>query len=123
MADFLINRISITKQYLYSTLLIILVSAVCYGLTAYMGYRVVALVLLLIVSVLAISFDILPVLVSAVLSAVIWDFFFIPPRFTFRVDNTEDVFLLIMYFIIAMVHSVLTFKIRQIQKVSNTPIA
>jgi two-component system, OmpR family, sensor histidine kinase KdpD len=59
MADFLINRISILKQYLYSILLIIIVSAVCYGFAAYIGYHVVALILLLIVSVLAISFDIL----------------------------------------------------------------
>src|SRR6476469_9943118 len=103
MADFLINRITLTKQYFYSILLIIIASAVCYAFTAYMGYRVVALILLLVVSVLAISFDILPVLVSALLSAAIWDFFFIPPRFNFHVDTSEDMILLIMYFVIAMI--------------------
>jgi two-component system, OmpR family, sensor histidine kinase KdpD len=119
MADFLINRITLTKQYLYSILLIIIASAVCYAFTAYMGYRVVALILLLVVSVLAISFDILPVLVSALLSAGIWDFFFIPPRFNFHVDTSEDTILLIMYFVIAMINAVMTYKIRQVEKTAR----
>jgi two-component system, OmpR family, sensor histidine kinase KdpD len=95
---------------------IVIVSAFSYFFIGIIGYKVVAYLLLVTVSVLALFFDILPVLLAAFLSALIWDFFFIPPRFTFQVDNAEDFFLLIMYFIIAMVHSVLTYKIRQIQK-------
>jgi two-component system sensor histidine kinase KdpD len=83
------------------------------------GYRVVALILLVTVSLIAISFDILPVLVSAALSAFIWDFFFISPRFTLHVASTEDTILLIMYFIIAMINAVLTYKIRQVEKVAR----
>jgi two-component system sensor histidine kinase KdpD len=79
----------------------------------------VAFLLLVTLSFLALFFDILPVLVSAVFSALIWNFFFIPPRFTFHVNTGEDLFLFIMYFIIAMVHAVLTFKIRQIQKIAR----
>ena len=104
------------KQYLYSTAIIIVVSAICFGLSGFIGYRVAALILLLTVSLLAISFDIIPVLISAVLSAFIWDFFFIPPRFTIHVDTTEDAILLIMYFVIAMISGVLTHKIRQVEK-------
>ena len=106
------------KQYLYSTAIIIVVSAICFGLSGFIGYRVAALILLLTVSLLAISFDIIPVLISAVLSAFIWDFFFIPPRFTIHVDTTEDAILLIMYFVIAMISGVLTHKIRQVEKLS-----
>lgn len=61
-------------------------------------------------------FDILPVLVAALLSALVWDFFFIPPRFTFTVASPEDLLMLLMYFLIAMVNAVLTFKIRQAEK-------
>jgi len=114
-----LKRINKRRQYLFSILLILLVSAVCYGLSAYLGYRVVALILLLTVSLIAITFDILPVLVAAALSAFIWDFFFIPPRFTIHVANTEDTILLIMYFIIAMVNAVLTHKIRQVEKIAR----
>jgi two-component system, OmpR family, sensor histidine kinase KdpD len=116
---FLRNRITSGKQYLYSIITIVLVSLICYALSAALGYRVIAFILLLAVSFLAILFDILPVLLSAALSAFIWDFFFIPPRFTIHVDNTEDSILLIMYFLIAMINGVLTYKIRQIEKASR----
>jgi two-component system sensor histidine kinase KdpD len=95
------------------------VSAICYGISPWLGYRVIAFLLLLTVSLIAISFDILPVLVSATLSAFIWDFFFIPPRYNFHVGNTEDLILLIMYFVIAMISAVLTYKIRQVEKASR----
>jgi two-component system, OmpR family, sensor histidine kinase KdpD len=103
-------------QYLYCSLIIVVVSVACSLLSGWMGYRVVALVLLLAVSLIAILFDILPVLFSALLSALIWDFFFIPPHFTFWVSHTEDGILLAMYFIIALVNAVLTFKIREVEK-------
>ncbi len=81
-----------------------------------LDHRVVALILLLTVSTVAVTFDILPVLLTAALTAFIWDFFFIPPRYTFHINTTEDTVLLIMYFIIAMVNAVLTYKIRQMEK-------
>ncbi|MBL0153135.1 MAG: DUF4118 domain-containing protein [Chitinophagaceae bacterium] len=107
------------NQYIISLSLVLVVSAICYGISSWLGYRVIAFILLLSVSLIAISFDILPVLVSAALSAFIWDFFFIPPRFTVHVTNTEDAILLIMYFVIAMISAVLTYKIRQVEKASR----
>ena len=65
-----------------------------------MGPQVVAFILLLTVSVIALFFTILPVLLAAVLSALIWDFFFLLPRYNFRVGNTEDRVLLSMYFFV-----------------------
>ncbi len=108
-----------SRQYLISIGLVILVAAVCYGISSWLGYRVIALLLLLTVSIIAITFDIVPVLVSATLSAVIWDFFFIPPRFNFHVGNTEDTILLVMYFVIAMISAVLTYKIKQVEKAAR----
>jgi len=113
------HKIELKKQYLFSILSVLAVSVICYGLTPYLGYRVVALILLVTVSLIAISFDIWPVLLSAALSAFIWDFFFIPPHFTIHVDSTEDAILLIMYFIIALVNAVLTYKIRQVEKLAR----
>ena len=107
------------RQYFISIGLVLLVAAICYGISPWLGYRVIALILLLTVSLIAISFDIIPVLVSATLSAGIWDFFFIPPRFNFHVSNTEDAILLLMYFVIAMISAVLTYKIRQVEKASR----
>jgi len=116
MPDLFINKVSKARQFLFSTLLIVAVSATCYLFSAYISYRVVAFALLVTVSLIAVSFDILPVLFAALLSALIWDFFFIPPHFTLQVSSTEDVILLLMYFVIALVNGVLTYKIRQVEK-------
>jgi len=94
--ELFINRISKSNQFIISILLVCVVSAVCYALSAFIGYKVVAFILLFSVSLLAITLDILPVLAAAVLSALIWDFFFIPPHFTFQVGSTEDVILFLM---------------------------
>src|SRR5215510_10842003 len=48
-----------------------------------------------------------------------WNFFFIPSRFTFHIRSTEDIILLVMYFVIAMINGVLTFKIRQVENISH----
>jgi len=116
MIGFLIKGVNRREEYLISVLFIFVVSAVCFGIAPFLGYRVIALILLLAVSLIAISFDIFPVLLSAVLSAFIWNYFFIPPRFTLHVGATEDVILFAMYFVIAFVNAGLTNKIKQIQK-------
>src|SRR5688572_361965 len=117
MPEYLFGRISKVKQVWVSLLLVGIVSLLCFGFSTYIGYQVVALILLLTVSLIAITFDILPVLLSAALSAGIWNFFFIPPRFTFHVDQTDDTILFVMYFVIALINAVLTYKIRQVQKI------
>lgn len=116
MAAWISYKASKTQQYLISILLIVVVAAICFSLSQYIGYHVVALLLLVTVSFIAMFFDILPVLLAALLSALIWDIFFIPPRFTLSVGTTEDALLLAMYFIIASVNAALTFKIRQMEK-------
>ena len=119
MKTFLLKKHPKGRQYLLSIAIIIIVSGICFGLSELLGYRVVALILLFTVSLLAVTFDILPVLIAAAFSAMTWNFFFIPPRFTIHVHATEDVILLIMYFVIAMINAVLTYKIRQAEKVAR----
>jgi len=119
MINILNRKIGNNQQYLASVLFIMVTSGVCYAIAPLLGYKVVAFVLLLAVSVLAVLFDIFPVLISAVLSAFIWNYFFIPPRFTFHVGATEDAILFIMYFVIALINAALTYKIRQVEKISR----
>lgn len=101
------------SQFLVSVALICLVSIACFTASSLIGYRVVALVLLMTVSLLAMLFEIWPVLAGAVLSAVIWNYLFIPPLYTFRIDNTEDVLMFLFFFLIALVNAVLTSKIKE----------
>jgi two-component system sensor histidine kinase KdpD len=111
-----LSKSSQLKQFLISIGLVVLVSAGCYFLAEHIGYKVVAFILLLTVSVIAIVFDILPVLIAASLSALIWNFFFIAPKFTFHIGTAEDKLLFFMYFVIALINAVLTNRIRRIEK-------
>lgn len=104
------------KQYIISVLLIIITAVLCFLSVDVIGFRAVALILLLVVSLNAILFDIYPVLLSALLSALIWNYFFIPPILTFHIGTPEDVLMFMMYFVIASINAVLTHKIREYDK-------
>ncbi|HEY9488052.1 MAG TPA: ATP-binding protein [Chryseosolibacter sp.] len=116
MKSYLLNNPPKKRQFAISILTVCAVGACGFALNRIMGYRDVAFMLLVMVSILAMFLDIVPVLVAAILSALIWNFFFIPPRFTLTIGDTEDKLLLLMYFVIALINGVLTHKIRQIQK-------
>lgn len=109
------RKLSQSKQYFTSIGLICATAAVFYFFVPYIGYLVVAFVLLMAVSLLAVLFDILPVLTAAVLSALIWNFFFIPPLYTFHIGTPENALMFMMYFVVAFINAVLTYKIRQVE--------
>jgi two-component system sensor histidine kinase KdpD len=113
---FLFHRLNLRKQFLIAITLVLSVSLIGIAVYNLTGYRVIAFTLLVTVSILAMFLDIVPVLIAAFLSALIWDFFFIPPRFTFTVGTAEDRLLLLMYFVVALINAVLTNKIRQMEK-------
>jgi two-component system, OmpR family, sensor histidine kinase KdpD len=119
MDTFILDRVRKPLQYMLVIVLIGVVSMICHFLSGFIGYKVLALILLAAVSFTAMFFDIKPVLLAAFLSALVWDFFFIPPHYTLHIDSTEDAIMLLMYFIVAMVNAVLTFKIRQIEKLAR----
>lgn len=54
-----------------------------------------------------------PTIVAAGLSAVAWDYLFIPPRFTMHVGRWEDGLILLTYAAIAAVVSLYTWRLRQ----------
>lgn len=116
MANFTLRKLTRMQQYIIGVAMVCVVSGICLTFSEYIGYRVIAFILLVTVSLVAMFFDIWPVLLAAALSALIWNFFFIPPVYTFHINNTADVFMFAMYFIIAMVNAALTTKIRQAEK-------
>src|SRR5262245_1575661 len=69
---------------------------------ALIGYRAIALLYLLLVVVLGMKLRRGPVLLVALSSGLVWDFFFIPTRFTLHIANLEDLMMLAMFFIVAM---------------------
>lgn len=117
--ELFINKIGKPSQLLLSLSVVCFIAALCYAMSKYLDYKVVAFILLLIVSITAVLFDIIPVFITAISSALIWDYFFIPPHFTLQVGSTGDSILLLMYFVIALVNAALTYKIRQIEKIGR----
>ncbi len=101
------------QQYFIASIVVIITAVLCFFIKDFIGYQVVSFGLLFVVSTLAFFFGTGPILLSATLSALIWDFFFIPPPYTLHVDKPEDMLMLIMFFIIALLSGVLTSRIRR----------
>ncbi len=108
------------QQYMISIVTILSVSGICYLISPYIGYLTVALLLLFTVSILSVILSVFPVLLAAILSALIWDFFFIPPHFTFHIGKPEDILMLGMYVIIALISGILNSRIRYFEKIART---
>ena len=101
------------RQYLTVSLIIVLTAITCFSIKEIIGYQVVSFALLFVVSTLAFFFGRGPILLSATLSALIWDYFFIPPLYTLHVDKPEDMLMLVMFFIIALLNGVLTSRVKK----------
>jgi two-component system, OmpR family, sensor histidine kinase KdpD len=75
-------------------------------------YLAAGLVYLLGVIILSLKVGRWPILMAGVLSALTWNFLFIPPRFTFRINAVEDATLFLTYFVVAVVAGQLTARVR-----------
>lgn len=106
-------------QYFISALAVIIPSFLMFHLSHAIGYQVVSLVMMFIVSLLATVFGIGPILLAAFLSTAIWDYFFIPPHFTLHIEKPEDALTCIMFFVIALINGVLTTRVRRQQKLTK----
>ncbi len=107
------------SQYFLAGLVTILTALIFLPFKEFMGYQVAALALLFTVSILAIFFGTGPILLCAALSAMLWNYFFIPPVLTFHIEKTEDVMMVGMYFFIALLNGILTTRVRKQEKMTR----
>ena len=106
------------NPYLLSFIFIGATTLICTPLANTESYHVVSFVLLFVVSILATFLGIGPVLLASTLSALVWNFFFIPPHYTFHIDKAEDILMFGLFFIIALVNGVLTTKVRRQERLA-----
>jgi two-component system sensor histidine kinase KdpD len=99
-------------QYLAAFGAVALVTLTAYLFTPLIGSQATALIFLLSVVLLALFVPRGPTLFAAAMSALLWDFFFVPPFLTFRIVRFEDVVLFGVYVVIALVLGQLTVRIR-----------
>jgi two-component system sensor histidine kinase KdpD len=105
-----------SRQYLTVSLIVTITSILSYFVKDIVGYQTISVILLFMVSLLALFYGTGPVLFAAISSALIWDYFFIPPQFTFLIHKPLDILLLIMFFIVALVNGTLTSRVRRQEK-------
>jgi two-component system sensor histidine kinase KdpD len=101
------------SQYFISSALVIATAMLCYAFSNYISYHIAALLLVLAVSAIATVYEVLPVLLSAALSALLLNFFFMPPLYTLHINTHEDLLMLLIYFVIAIVNAVFTIRIKR----------
>ena len=89
------------------------VTAVSLSIFDYTGYWAVALFYLLAVVIAGMRLRRWPTLFLAALSALLWNFLFIPPRFTFYISQFQDFMMFGAYFVIALVIAHLATKLRE----------
>jgi len=106
-------------HYLLAALIIGGIASVCTPLANTQNYHVVSYILLFVVSVLSTFMGVGPILLASSLSALVWNFFFIPPNNTFHIEKTEDLLIFGLFFIIAAVNGVLTTRVRRQEKLAR----
>lgn len=100
------------KEYLIAAAGVAALTTACWLLTPLTGYAAISLIYLLGVLLAGIFLSRGPVLVVAALSALAWNFLFIPPLFTLHIAKLEDALTFATYFIIALTVGSLTAQLK-----------
>src|SRR4051794_35786105 len=100
------------KEYILAVVGVALLTIACWLLTRLTGYAAISLIFLLGVLLAGIFLSRGPVLLVAALSALSWNFLFIPPRFTLHIAKLEDALTFATYFIIALTVGSLTAQLK-----------
>ncbi len=105
-----------SRALLVSLALVAVVTVINLLALAEVGYHTVSILYLLSVIAIALFASRSAVIICAALSAVLWDYFFIPPRFTFVIGKLEDVLMIILYFVTAAALAFLMTRLRTNQR-------
>ena len=100
------------KEYLKAIVGVAVLTLGCWLITPLTGYGSISLIFLLGVLLAGMVLSRGPVLLVAALSAISWNFLFIPPRFTLHIAQLEDALTFVTYFIIALTVGSLTAQLK-----------
>ena len=100
------------KEYITAVVGVSALTIACWLLTPLTGYAAISLIFLLGVLLAGMVLSRGPVLLVAALSALSWNFLFIPPLFTLHIAKIEDALTFAAYFIIAITVGGLTAQLK-----------
>src|SRR5262245_55034776 len=106
------RSVTAAREYLIAITSAALVTALGLAIEPVIGHVPVAPLYFLLVVVLGMKLRRGPVLLVAVSSGLVWDFFFIPTRYSLHIADIEDLMMLAMFFIVAMAMGHLTSRLR-----------
>ncbi len=89
-------------------------------LQPFTGYLAIGMLYLLAVIALSLRVGRGPVIAAGVLSALLWDFLFIPPLYTFYIGKFEDGVMCVTYLVVALISGHLTARIRAQERHERT---
>ncbi|MFN0125226.1 MAG: DUF4118 domain-containing protein [Verrucomicrobiales bacterium] len=89
-------------QFSWGLVIVFTLASICWGLVPYTGPYFSAVVFLMAVVLAGTQWRRAPVLAMAVVSALIWNFVFIPPRFTLHIENPQDAVMFGLFFVVGL---------------------
>jgi K+-sensing histidine kinase KdpD len=103
----------VVGQFSWGLVIIFMLASICWAVFPYTGSMFPALVFLLAIVLAGTRWNRGPVLAMAVCSALVWNFIFIPPRFTFHIEKPEDVVMFGLFFATALSMGHLITRLRE----------
>jgi two-component system, OmpR family, sensor histidine kinase KdpD len=100
------------RQYATAVAVVALTTVLNSLITPFVGYWGAAVPYLATISIIALFIGRGPLFVSALLSALLWDYLFIPPYHTFYISKLEDALMLVLYILLAVTSGWMTGKLK-----------
>lgn len=104
-------------HFLFALLVVAATTGINLLLSPHTGYLSASIIYLTSISLIGLFINRGAVILAALFSAVLWDFLFIPPRFTLFINKTEDFSMLFLYIVLAVTSGWATSRLK-----SNTRI-
>ncbi len=107
------------KNYIFAAWVVLTTVFLCIPISAAVGYQSISFILLFVLLVLSMFLRLGPVLLASTVSAILWNFFFIPPEYTIKITQPEDFLAFCMFFIVVLVTGTLTSRVRKQERLTR----
>ncbi len=103
-------------QYFYTFVFLTITTVIGFTLQRWFDYKSIGYIYLLSVLIVSAMYGKGPIFFSAALSALAWNFFFMPPTLSFEIGHAQDMLMVYAYFLVASLGGILNARIRKHEK-------
>ncbi|MBL9180204.1 MAG: DUF4118 domain-containing protein [Verrucomicrobiaceae bacterium] len=111
--------VHVVGQFSWGLTILFVLASVCWVLLPYTGSTFSALVFLLAIVLAGTRWNRGPVLTMGVVSALVWNFIFLPPRFTLHIEKPADMIMFAMFFVVALSMGHLITRLRERERTAE----